>query len=267
MSMGRIMRPQPQATIDLHGYTKSDALRRLTLFLDQISCAKPRATNAWVLVITGSGAHSNNGPILRTAVENLFQKREMKYMVNPGKGSFTVDVKSGFKLFEPDQPTDTKVVISQGMKQDVPSLSSHRDRVRTFPGLDQETNPLPAEVAVTDAFIEESRTEGLKTVAQQRREETLLKRAMSMSMLELKEEEDGEEKLLQRAMSLSMIENLPEPRDDENEIQKALELSKQEFEQDQATDAIKLAIALSQKVVCKEDDDLLQILEQSKLQF
>jgi hypothetical protein len=73
--------------------------------------------------------------------------------------------------------------------------------------------------------------------------------------------------MLRRAMSLSMIENLPEPRDDENEIQKVLELSKQEFELEQEDDPIQLALELSRKVSCKEDEDLLQILEQSKVQF
>jgi hypothetical protein len=270
MMMRRRLLPTPQATIDLHGKTKSEALKRLTSFMDQVSSAKPKSTNVWVLVITGSGAHSNNGPILRTSVESLFQKRKMKYMVNPGKGSFSVDVNSGFQFFEPEQPKDTKVVISETRIQGISSLSKHRDRVRTPPRLDQETNPLPSEVAATDAFLEESWREGQKAMARQQREGFLLEKAMSMSVLEQtkeEEEEEGEVNMLRRAMSLSMIENLPEPRDDENEIQKVLELSKQEFELEQEDDPIQLALELSRKVSCKEDEDLLQILEQSKVQF
>jgi hypothetical protein len=269
MTMSRSSLPKPEATIDLHGKTKSESLKRLTSFMDQVSSSKPKSTNVWVLVITGSGAHSNTGPILRTSVESLFQKRKMKYMINPGKGSFSVDVNSGFQLFEPEQPIDTKVVISETSRQEISSLAKHRDRVRSFPRSGQE-NPLPSEVAATDAFLEESWREGQKAMAEQQRDGHLLQKAMSMSVLEQTEqmeEEEGEAKMLRRALSMSMIENLPEPRDDENEIQKALELSKQEFELEQEDDPIQLALELSRKVSCKEDEDLLQILEQSKVQF
>eukprot|EP00980_Cylindrotheca_fusiformis_P019933 scaffold7017_cov134-Cylindrotheca_fusiformis.AAC.28 len=265
---GRRFLSQSQATIDLHGLSKSDALRRLTLFMEQISCQNPRsASNVWVLVITGSGAHSSSGPILRTAVETLFQKRSMKYVLNPGKGSFTVDVKSGFKIFEPDQPQDTKVILSKETTRGRSFLSSHRDRVRTAPRMDEENNPLPAEVAATDAFIEESKMEGQKMIGLQKKEEAMFHRAVSMSVLEIKEEKEAESELLQRAMALSIIENLPQPSDDEEDIQKALELSKQEFEQEQETDPLQEALELSRQVVCQEDEDLLKILEQSKVQY
>lgn len=261
--------PNPVATVDLHGDTKTQAIRRLTEFMDRLIRSRPKMANVWVLVITGSGAHSKDGPVLRNAVESLFQKRQMNYTMNPGKGSFTVDARSGFHFFEPGQPEDTKVIVSDAMGNDDRALSRHRDRVRAPPSrLEQEANPLPAEVAATDAFIEESRIEGEKAFSLQKKEEKLLRKAVSMSMLEIEREEEEEAQLLQKAMSLSMIENLPEPNSSiEDEFQKALELSKQEFQKEREEDPLELALKLSEQIVSKEDEELLRILEESKLQY
>ena len=59
---------QAVATIDLHGYTKSEAIRRLTEFLDRVTSnnksRRNESTNTsccWVEVVTGSGSHSQHG--------------------------------------------------------------------------------------------------------------------------------------------------------------------------------------------------------------
>lgn len=52
--------PTPMFTLDLHGFTKSEAICRTTDFLDH-SSRSLRSENAWVLIITGSGAHSSEG--------------------------------------------------------------------------------------------------------------------------------------------------------------------------------------------------------------
>ena len=52
--------PQAMDTLDLHGFTKSDAISRTTNFLDR-SNRLLSSENAWVLIITGSGAHSSQG--------------------------------------------------------------------------------------------------------------------------------------------------------------------------------------------------------------
>jgi Smr domain len=50
------------ASIDLHGYRKSDAISRLTEFLDQTTRKHHRHGGpCWVEVVTGSGAHSLDG--------------------------------------------------------------------------------------------------------------------------------------------------------------------------------------------------------------
>jgi hypothetical protein len=52
--------------IDLHGYTKVEAIYRLTQFLDQVVTKRNRrrkdnSGGCWVEVVTGSGSHSQNG--------------------------------------------------------------------------------------------------------------------------------------------------------------------------------------------------------------
>jgi DNA-nicking Smr family endonuclease len=59
-STGRIV-----ASIDLHGYQKSEAIARLTEFLDQATRKYSNNNHGggpcWVEVITGSGKHSSDG--------------------------------------------------------------------------------------------------------------------------------------------------------------------------------------------------------------
>ncbi len=56
--------PKTTLTIDLHGYSKAEGISKLTSFLDQVVAQQYGQTHAggvWVLVITGSGAHSSDG--------------------------------------------------------------------------------------------------------------------------------------------------------------------------------------------------------------
>ena len=52
--------PKPIDTLDLHGFNKAEATRRTTDFLDR-STTLSTSGKAWVLIITGSGAHSTDG--------------------------------------------------------------------------------------------------------------------------------------------------------------------------------------------------------------
>ena len=134
-------------TIDLHGYKKSEAISRLTTFLEQLAATPSPAKggDVWVLVITGSGAHSQHGPILRTAVQALLEKRKMSFSINPGKGSFSVKANSGFTLYAPELPTDTKVVLQQAPVP-APSLPvSFTGRgPKVVPAHPSDYNPSPA---------------------------------------------------------------------------------------------------------------------------
>jgi len=278
--------PQPIAEIDLHGFTRADAIQRLTVFLDEVSRQskknqRPSTSNTcWVLVITGSGAHSPYGPVLRTAVEELLQKRQMQYVPQRGKGGFTVNANSGIVFFEPSQPTDSKVVISHesASLSYASILAKHRDRVRSPPTEDMmKSEPLPAEVAATDSAIKESRMDAQREQGKEQKEKHQLQKALSMSALEQHKEEEEEANLLEKAMSLSILEGAPEPNEnEEEELQKALLASQQEEEEkrreQQREEELMLQQALSVSVLetrqeRDEEEELLQkALSLSKLQ-
>ena len=52
--------PKPANTLDLHGCSKSEAISRTTDFLERSNLLL-NSENAWVVIITGSGAHSMHG--------------------------------------------------------------------------------------------------------------------------------------------------------------------------------------------------------------
>jgi DNA-nicking Smr family endonuclease len=58
---------QPAGELDLHGLTRDEALNRTRAFLGHA------ARQGWpvVLIVTGKGLHSSDGPVLRRAVERL----------------------------------------------------------------------------------------------------------------------------------------------------------------------------------------------------
>ena len=120
--------------LDLHGYTRERAIEKLTFFLDQIrhkhlhsisNSSTYLPPSMPVTIITGSGKHSQSGPVLRHAVEKTLTKRQMVFRLNHGKGSFIVDAFSGIELrlrrghgdmYDDDDalcPKDTKVVIKR----------------------------------------------------------------------------------------------------------------------------------------------------------
>ena len=74
-------RIKPFAEIDLHGFTREDAIRRVTAFWESSSLAPKSRSNPWVCVITGTGAHSGalGGPGLKQAVHKLLVKRHMEF--------------------------------------------------------------------------------------------------------------------------------------------------------------------------------------------
>ena len=112
--------------LDLHGFTKERAIEKVTFFLDQIrhkhlyslsnSPAYVHPSTMPVTIITGSGKHSQSGPVLRQAVEKILTKRQMSFRLNHGKGSFLVDAFSGVELNLRDDllcPTDSKVLVKR----------------------------------------------------------------------------------------------------------------------------------------------------------
>lgn len=65
---------RPEAELDLHGLTVDEARAKVIFFLQNTLYQGCQT----VLVITGKGYHSSNGPVLRTAIENLLEtQREL----------------------------------------------------------------------------------------------------------------------------------------------------------------------------------------------
>mmetsp|Transcript_66963 Transcript_66963/g.193519 ORF Transcript_66963/g.193519 Transcript_66963/m.193519 type:complete len:303 (-) Transcript_66963:60-968(-) len=264
--------PVLTATIDLHGYRKSEGIKTLTSFLEGTVSKHRRRKNCtgdvWVLVVTGSGAHSPEGPVLRSAVENLLQKRQMEFIVNRGKGSFTVKANSGIVFYEPDAPVDTKLIIRDAPER-IPSLPTAA-KFRLVRGglLDEDESPTPNEVAATDKAFEESRKYHEKSMQEAKKEENMMKRAVSMSMLEAKKDEEEEEAMVHRAMSMSLLERRPSEDEFDEELRKALELSQKDLQTSFHTDSeagdLEAALELSRTIMTREDEELLKIMELSK---
>ena len=112
----------PVTTIDLHGKLVEDAITEVTLFLERIrtyhhhhaaATGGGTTTTFNVQIITGSGSHSRHGPILRSAVQKLLEKRRMVWKLEHGGGSFQVDALSGDDLYDPGEATDSKVLIAE----------------------------------------------------------------------------------------------------------------------------------------------------------
>lgn len=123
----------PVTTLDLHGKLVEDAIAEVTLFLERIRTYHHHAaaltggggtTCCYVQIITGSGSHSRHGPILRSAVQKLLDKRRMIWKLEHGGGSFQVDALSGDDLYDPGEATDSKVLIAE--EEDFRQLASSR---------------------------------------------------------------------------------------------------------------------------------------------
>lgn len=56
--------------------------------------------------------HSSNGPILRSVVQRLLEKRGMDWTLERGGGAFQVDALSGFELYAKGEEVDSKVVVA-----------------------------------------------------------------------------------------------------------------------------------------------------------
>jgi hypothetical protein len=82
------------AELDLHGRTKEAAIREVTQFLETHGEA------SWVHIITGSGAHSPSGPVVRGAVEGVLKRRQMEYR-RTSPGSFLVNAATGVPVATP----------------------------------------------------------------------------------------------------------------------------------------------------------------------
>lgn len=84
-----------EASLDLHGLTRSEALVKVGHFLD----------NAWfhqlrtLLIVTGKGTHSADGPVLRTSLEEYLQSRSHPAVVEWGRAPHEYGGKGALVVF------------------------------------------------------------------------------------------------------------------------------------------------------------------------
>lgn len=262
----------------------------MTDFLDRMNRLM-NAEKAWVLIITGSGAHSPYGPVLRGAVEALLVKRKIEYYPMKGKGSFLVNASSGFVLYEPAQPRDSKVIVA-------PSSASNSAYDRSYGGIGvskknkHAIRPVTLTQKVSDSDTGDSRKALKNSFHKRCKEETAFEKALSESLEETKkakEDDENDEELLERAFNLSLLdkqkekeeeqklheameisrrESLVQAMDEEEQIRKVAALSKMEFDFQNDPDACLLrAIELSRKECNEIDDEMLMVLEESVLKY
>mmetsp|Transcript_641 Transcript_641/g.1194 ORF Transcript_641/g.1194 Transcript_641/m.1194 type:complete len:274 (-) Transcript_641:63-884(-) len=254
------------ATIDLHGYKKADAISRLTEFLEQVKRENSKKGGAgtcscWVEVVTGSGSHSQHGPVLRGAVQALFEKREMKWRLQgKGRASFLVDASSGIVLYEPEQPRDSKVTVASSLSGEELPIKLWSNVTK---GQSNHGKPLDPETKAASKLLK-------KSFSEKRNEEKALKRALSASAGEAEREKEEEESVLKKAISLSVLDSKAEIEEEET-LRQAMALSAQEFKMvEDEEGALLKAIEMSReanRTYEHEDEELLRALEQSMLDF
>lgn len=111
---------QNPTTLDLHGRRLEEAISEVTLFLERIRRTVAAHSGGrlgghnpfFVKIITGAGSHSSHGPILRSAVQKLLEKRGMVFKLERGGGAFHVDALSGCDLYDPGPATCSKVLVT-----------------------------------------------------------------------------------------------------------------------------------------------------------
>jgi len=268
------------AKLDLHGCSRSEGICETTQFLDRIRSRRERTKNisneAWVLIVTGSGSHSAHGPILRSAIENLLIKRRIEYYQMEGRGSFLVNALSGFVLYEPEQPKDSKVIVAPI----VPRCDFYDHEVGAVPSrttiksMSLTQQIIPAETVGKSMDNNKSLK---KSFNQQQNEQNAYQKAISDSLAEIQQVEKEDEGLLERAFNLSILDKNKE-MEEEQKLEQAMEDSRHEAlteQQQQESNSIdnEMMSAIEQSILdhqqYKESDEelMLKVLEQSVVEF
>mmetsp|Transcript_27762 Transcript_27762/g.64303 ORF Transcript_27762/g.64303 Transcript_27762/m.64303 type:complete len:304 (+) Transcript_27762:481-1392(+) len=213
------------ATLDLHGYRKVEAMQRVTRFLEESKNKKKKKKNCWVAIITGRGAHSGGtgGPILRAAVQQMLERRQMEYRWMIKRGGFYVNANTGIVLVAPCSipATDTKIQIVEAP----PSRRQRRASLGDYgppPTLKEATAD---EVLLFQTKLASKREEKEKNVQQRLQ----LQEALRASSLEFEKHSlclQREEEAINRAL----LESKLSQEKDEELLENALRESQREWE-------------------------------------
>jgi hypothetical protein len=190
--------PPILVSLDLHGYTKENALRKLTETLEMCQRQPTSSISTTLSVITGVGMHSPaGGAVLRPAVQQYLDKRHFQYQYS--SGCFDVRVDSGqlrynIKATLPTtklivQPTaevaSSLVVVAANQKMNAVAA---RPRTAAAAAPLSEPSPLPRDVARDDQEVDLGKLRSLEDFrAEQRimsKEKKALERALELSALD-----------------------------------------------------------------------------------
>lgn len=250
-------RIQPSDTLDLHGYTREDAIRAVTHFWEVSS--RKHAKNPWVCVITGTGAHSGalGGPILKQAVHKLLIKRQMEfsYCKKP-RGMFLVNVRSGIVLKHNPSAVellraagDTTQVVEDAWNQDTKVKVVQREHV---PGANAPKLPAQkkkatgkkarkdaisyAQASVTGPQRERLNTGPAPRPSELAADQRMMDEAKTASLKDTRKyqsQRDKEENMVRQAIQKTQQAALEEKRLEEEELKRILALSQEGHQQQQ----------------------------------
>jgi hypothetical protein len=284
-------------TLDLHGYTKIQAIRKLTDFLEAHSLS---SQPQWVVVIAGSGAHSQHGPVLKTAVIQLLEKRNVIYKLQTS-GSLLVLATSGETLYPSlEGLVDTKVVIADAADEGVTMQRLYRKRQpfqHQYRSISSSSNNasfgqssqhsttasataaaaalMPADFEYTVAQVhqqqselERARGDSLEHYNSNERnsnkeEQKQLEAVINMSRKQIEFEQQQEDELLRHALHVSIQEKPRhlDPTEEERLLQLAIAQSEREQQEQEQFRAEREA-----QLQLQEERLLQQVIEELKKQ-
>jgi hypothetical protein len=252
-------------TVDLHGYRKDGAMRELTSFLEGHRVA---GTATPVMVITGTGSHSSDvgGPVLRTAVQSLLERREMEFSRNTA-GSFLVKARSGVTWFsQQSNAEDTKVVLRDGNDDDIriqqaaAKAARNRQRQRQHQYVRQSSAPMSLTGTRTQLLTADGGGGGnaLDTTGSSAR--ALLFGAAGPSLTEVARSEAEWNSAKDESIELARHHNKQNTKE-EREMQRVLSASEEELKriEEEEKERFDQAVALSNRgeLLERRDDERL----------
>lgn len=265
---------QPVEILDVHGKTKEKAILSMTMFLSDCIRKHQHLNNegVWVRIITGCGKHSSQGPILRNAVQATLDKREMDYVMDKWKGSFTVRADSGHPLTECTnwKMLDTKILIVSSLPQ--PTKSERADfpkptlttSVDSSPSLVDNHDPLPREVLHDDKSLQRAKELSLQSLstAIERHGEKDLKEVIKVSKITYQLENEilrKEQQFLDEVLQVSVQEKDSKQKEEYLLLDKAISESMEEqrqWEKEEGFLEDAIAASLLHTIDYIEDDEI-----------
>ena len=248
--------PHISATLDLHGYRRDEAKPRIASFLEQ--------HDGWVLIVTGTGQHSHDGPVLRDYVASLLQRRQMQHFLHPqNRGSFVVLASSGVEFRPLAAPVDSKVRIvaaGTGAMTDSHVRLVGRQTPRSRQHLQNNPSLLAASAFGNESYsgIETTTTTlaaahlfDNPTLQEMVRDDSRVEEAKSLS-LEEKRRREKEARLCKKKLEAALADSALEfernqacHEQEEELYRKAMDVSRRQREEEEEEEARLLREALS----------------------